>query len=108
MWLIAAANFTYLIGIALPSVAVWLLRRNEPDLARPYRAPRGTIVLGVGARPGWWLLTTVLGFEQFGLPDRARSGSTLAYSGAAAYAWRSGRTAGGRAAARSSARCTSS
>ncbi len=29
-WVIAAANLTYLIGICLPSVAVWLLRRNEP------------------------------------------------------------------------------
>jgi amino acid transporter len=36
--LIAAANFTYLIGIGMPSVAVWLLRRNEPNLERPYRA----------------------------------------------------------------------
>ena len=30
IWLIAAANFTYLIGICLPSVAVWLLRRDAP------------------------------------------------------------------------------
>ncbi len=34
-WLIASANFTYLIGIALPSVAVWLLRRNQPQMHRP-------------------------------------------------------------------------
>ena len=40
IWLVAAANFTYLIGIALPSVAVWLLRRDQPDMVRPYRAPR--------------------------------------------------------------------
>ncbi|MDQ1490530.1 MAG: hypothetical protein QOJ23_3044, partial [Actinomycetota bacterium] len=86
VWVIAAANFTYLIGIALPSVAVWLLRRNEPDRARPYRAPRGTIVLGV-ISGGVWLLTTVLGFEQFGLPT-VLFGLTLAYSGAAAFAWR--------------------
>ncbi|HEV7865418.1 MAG TPA: EAL domain-containing protein, partial [Acidimicrobiia bacterium] len=86
VWVIAAANFTYLIGIALPSVAVWLLRRNEPDRDRPYRAPRGTIVLGVGSA-GVWLLTTILGFEQFGLPT-VLFGLTLAYSGAAAYAWR--------------------
>ena len=66
-WMIAAANFTYLIGISLPSVAVLLLRRNEPERERPYRAPRGTIMLGVGA--GFvWLLATCLGFEQFGLP----------------------------------------
>ena len=50
VWMIAAANLTYLIGIALPSVAVWLLRRHSPDLHRPYRAPRGMIGLGL-SRP---------------------------------------------------------
>jgi len=85
-WMIAAANFTYLIGISLPSVAVLLLRRNEPDRARPYRAPRGTIVLGVGA--GFvWLLATCLGFEQFGLPTVLLS-LALAYAGSVFYAWR--------------------
>ena len=53
IWVIAAANLTYLIGIGLPSVAVWLLRRNAPDMARPYRAPRGTIGLGVVAAVAW-------------------------------------------------------
>src|SRR6201989_1619077 len=47
VWLIAAANFCYLISIGLPSIAVWLLRRNAPERERPYRAPRGTIGLGV-------------------------------------------------------------
>jgi diguanylate cyclase (GGDEF)-like protein len=94
VWVIAAANFTYLIGIALPSVAVWLLRRNEPDRDRPYRAPRGTIVLGV-LSAGVWLLTTMLGFEQFGLPT-VLFGLTLAYSGAAAFAWRKWRDNQGR------------
>src|SRR6202008_3035643 len=32
VWLIAAANFTYLIGIALPSVAVWLFGPHAPAL----------------------------------------------------------------------------
>jgi len=86
LWLIAAANFTYLIGIAMPNVAVWLLRRNEPEMARPYRAPRGTIVLGLSAA-GAWALTTVLGFQQFGLPT-VLAGIAFAYSGAALYAWR--------------------
>ena len=52
VWVIAAANFTYLIGIALPSVAVWLLRKNEPDRHRPYRAPRWTVGLRLHRRVG--------------------------------------------------------
>ena len=86
VWLIAAANFTYLIGIALPSVAVWLLRRDEPNLPRPYRAPRGTIVLGLGAAIIWGI-SALLGFEQFGLPTVV-IGLAFAYSGSALYAWR--------------------
>ena len=84
--LIAAANFTYLIGIGMPSVAVWLLRRNEPDLERPYRAPRGTIVLGLIVA-GVWASTTVLGFEQFGLPT-VIIGLGFAYVGSQFYGWR--------------------
>ncbi|MEO7731333.1 MAG: amino acid permease, partial [Kofleriaceae bacterium] len=93
IWVIAAANFTYLIGIALPSVGVWLLRRNEPDLPRPYRAPRGTIGLGLAAALGWGL-STVFGFEQFGLPT-VLFGLALAYSGALAYGFRQWRDRGG-------------
>ena len=87
LWMLAAANFTYLIGIGLPSVAVWLLRRNHPHQERAWRAPRGTIVLGVLAA-GAWLVATVLGFQQFGLPT-VLFGLTLAYSGSVFYAWRS-------------------
>ncbi|MDX6411307.1 MAG: hypothetical protein QOE91_823, partial [Gaiellaceae bacterium] len=85
-WVIAAANFTYLIGIGLPSIAVWLLRRNHPDMARPYRAPRGMVILGVAAA-GAWLVATVLGFQQFGLPT-VLAGLGLAYAGSTLYAWR--------------------
>ncbi|MGA2009469.1 MAG: amino acid permease [Solirubrobacteraceae bacterium] len=85
-WVIAAANLTYLIGIGLPSVAVWLLRRNAPEMPRLYRAPRGTIVLGVGAALVW-TLSTILGFEQFGMPT-VLAGLGLAYSGSVLYAWR--------------------
>ncbi|HTD79462.1 MAG TPA: HAMP domain-containing protein, partial [Chloroflexota bacterium] len=85
-WVIAAANLCYLIGIALPSVAVWLLRKNAPEMDRPYRAPRGTITLGLLAA-GAWGLATVLGFEQFGLPTVLAS-MALAYSGSALYALR--------------------
>ena len=86
IWLIAAANLTYLIGIALPSVAVWLLRKNEPARARPYRAPRGTIGLGIFAACAW-AATAVLGFQQFGLTT-VLIGVAFAYSGSVLYAWR--------------------
>jgi diguanylate cyclase (GGDEF)-like protein len=86
VWMIAAANLTYLIGIALPSVAVWLLRRHSPDLPRPYRAPRGTVGLGLVAA-SVWAVTAVLGFQQFGLPTVV-FGLALAYSGAALYSMR--------------------
>src|SRR5712691_9733920 len=85
-WVIAAANLTYLIGICLPSVAVWLLRRDAPEMLRPFRAPRGTIVLGLVAA-GVWGLSTMLGFEQFGLPT-VIAGVAMAYSGSALYALR--------------------
>ena len=86
IWLLAAANFTYLIGICLPNIAVWLLRRDAPDAERPWRAPIGTIGLGVAAALVW-LTSTLLGFEQFGLPTVV-FGLAMAYSGAALYAWR--------------------
>jgi diguanylate cyclase (GGDEF)-like protein len=86
LWVIAAANFCYLIAIGLPSIAVWLLRRDAPQMERPYRAPRGTVVLGVVAACGW-ALSTLLGFQQFGLPT-VLAGLGLAYSGSLAYAWR--------------------
>ena len=86
VWMIAAANFTYLIGICMPNIAAWLLRRDLPDAERPYRAPRGTIMLGVAAAC-IWLLSAILGFEQFGLPTVV-FGLALAYSGAGLYAWR--------------------
>ncbi len=84
--IIAAANFTYLIGICLPSIAAWLLRRNEPDRERPWRAPRGTIGLGLVAA-AFWAASTVFGFEQFGL-TYVLLGLVLAYSGSLAFAWR--------------------
>jgi len=86
IWLIAAANFTYLISIALPSLAVWLLRRDAPQMHRPYRAPRGTITLGLAAAIVW-SFSALLGFEQFGLTT-VLIGLAFAYSGSALYAWR--------------------
>ncbi len=86
IWLVAAANLTYLIGIALPSVAVWLLRRDCPNMERPYRARKGMVTFGLVSAIVWGI-STVLGFEQFGLPT-VLFGIMLAYSGAFFYAWR--------------------
>ena len=86
IWLIAAANFTYLISICLPNVAVWLLRKDHPDMPRPYRAPRGMIVAGLVASAIWGI-SAVLGFQQFGMKT-VLIGVLFAYSGAALYAWR--------------------
>ena len=70
----------------MPNIAAWLLRRDLPDAERPYRAPRGTIMIGVVAAC-IWLLSAVVGFQQFGLPTVV-FGLALAYSGAGLYAWR--------------------
>jgi diguanylate cyclase (GGDEF)-like protein/PAS domain S-box-containing protein len=85
-WVIAAANLCYLIGICLPSVAVWILRRNAPEIARPYRATHWGIRLGVLAAVAWGI-SALFGFQQYGLPA-VIFGITLAYAGAALYAWR--------------------
>lgn len=94
VWVIAAANFCYLIAICLPGIAVWLLRRNAPEMARPYRAPRGTIVLGVVAA-GVWGLSTILGFQQFGLPT-VLVGLGLAYAARSSLPRECGVTAAAR------------
>ena len=86
IWLVAAANFTYLIGIGMPSIAVWLLRRDAPEMPRPFRASPAMIRLGALAAVVWGI-ATVLGFQQFGLPTVV-AGIGLAYSGSALYAWR--------------------
>jgi diguanylate cyclase (GGDEF)-like protein len=86
IWMIAAANFTYLISVCMPNVAAWLLRRDLADAERPYRAPRGAIALGLIAA-SVWLMTAILGFQQFGLPT-VLFGLALAYSGGFLYAWR--------------------
>ncbi|MEA2677704.1 MAG: hypothetical protein QOJ81_1845, partial [Chloroflexota bacterium] len=86
VWVIAAANFCYLIGIGMPSLAVWLLRRNAPERERLYRAPRGTVTLGALAACVW-LVATFLGLQQFGLPTVIAS-LGMAYSGSLAYCWR--------------------
>ncbi|MEY4763173.1 MAG: hypothetical protein RLZZ200_3029, partial [Pseudomonadota bacterium] len=87
VWLIAATNFTYVFGgLVMPSIAVWLLRRDAPDAFRPWRAPRGMIVIGVGVA-SIWALTALLGFQQYGM-GTVIIGLVFAYSGSALYLWR--------------------
>jgi diguanylate cyclase (GGDEF)-like protein/PAS domain S-box-containing protein len=84
LWLIAATNFTYVFGgLFLPSVAVWLLRRNAPDAPRLYRAPKGAVRLGIFAA-GAWVATVIFGFQQFGL-NTIIVGLIFATSGAVFY-----------------------
>jgi signal transduction histidine kinase/DNA-binding response OmpR family regulator len=85
-WLRGAANFAYLIGIFLPSLAVWLLRRDQPDAARLYTAPGQMLNLGLGAGLVW-MLAALLGAEQFGLSIIV-VGLAGAYSGAGVFAVR--------------------
>ena len=86
IWLVAAANFTYLIGIGLPNVAVWLLRRNQATAERPYRASDAMIIIGLAAS-AIWSVSAVLGFQQFGMRT-VLIGVLFAYSGSVLYAWR--------------------
>ena len=87
IWLIAATNFTYVFGgLVMPSVAVWLLRRDAPNAIRLWRAPKGTIALGVIAAT-IWAITALLGFQQFGL-STVIVGLIFAYSGSVLYIWR--------------------
>ena len=87
LWLVAATNFTYVFGgLVMPSIAVWLLRRDAPDAARPWRAPRGAIGMGVCAA-AVWATTALLGFQQYGL-STVIVGLVFAYSGSVLYLWR--------------------
>ena len=86
VWLQGAANFAYLIGLFLPGLAVWLLRRDRPDAPRPWRAPRGMVGVCLAASLAW-LVIAVLGSQQFGLPTIVL-GIVMAYSGAALFALR--------------------
>ena len=60
-------------------------RTNRKHM-RPYRAPRGMIVLGLIAAT-IWIISAVLGFQQFGMKT-VLIGVLFAYSGSALYAWR--------------------
>ena len=45
--LLASANVGYFACVILALMAAWMMRRSEPDLARPFRAPRGAVGLGL-------------------------------------------------------------
>jgi hypothetical protein len=60
----ALALLSNALALSMPVlIAAWLLRRDMPDAERPYRAPRGTIMLGVFAACVW-LVSAILGFQQ--------------------------------------------
>lgn len=85
-WLIAASSFLYLLSIALASVAVWLLRQNQPLASRPYRAPDVFIYLGLCSAV-IWIGATVLGFRQYGLEGMI-IGICLSFIAIPFYLWR--------------------
>lgn len=85
-WFLAAVSFEYVLCLVFASIAVWLLRRHAPDLPRLYRAPRGFIGLGLVAAFAW-IVCTVFGFQQFGLPTIVAS-ILFAFSGLILYFWR--------------------
>ena len=61
LWMIAAANFTYLISICMPNIAVWLLRRDQPRCrAALPGAPRNDR-RSASVAAAIWLLTAILG-----------------------------------------------
>ena len=45
--LLASANVGYFVCLILALVAAWMMRRTAPGLARPFRAPRGAVGLGL-------------------------------------------------------------
>lgn len=45
--LLASANVGYFVCLILALVATWMMRRSAPGLARPFRAPRGAVGLGL-------------------------------------------------------------
>lgn len=85
-WFLAAVSFEYVLCLVFASVAVWLLRKDMPEKPRLYRAPKGFITLGLVAA-GIWILTTIFGFQQFGLSTMI-AGIAFAFTGIALYFWR--------------------
>ena len=67
VFLLAAFNFAYLIGISLPCIAVCLLRNNEPNKDRPFRCSNAMVGGGLIAA-SYWGISAVLGLQAFGMP----------------------------------------
>ena len=45
--LLASANVGYFVCLILALMAAWMMRSTAPGLARPFRAPRGAVGLGL-------------------------------------------------------------
>lgn len=61
LWLINAGSFGVVLGYALVALSFLRLRRQEPEMSRPYRVPRGSLV-------GWLALSLCVGLILLFLP----------------------------------------
>jgi diguanylate cyclase (GGDEF)-like protein/PAS domain S-box-containing protein len=93
---LAASALAYLISIGLCSAAPWLLRRDAPTMARPFRVPKPILFLGCLAAC-CWLFACVFGLAQYGGISTALLGFLVVLSGSGLLAIRrwSDKTSGG-------------
>ncbi len=61
VWLIDAGSFAVVIAYGLVALSFLVLRRREPDMARPYRAGRGNGI-------GWVALACAVGIALLFMP----------------------------------------
>ena len=85
-WMVAAMALSYLVSVNVPNFAVLVMRRNEPYRLRPFTSLTFFVYTGVAASCVW-LLSAVLGFQQFGMPTILCSVIAI-YSGIVLYTTR--------------------
>lgn len=81
IWLVAAANFDYIIFLAVASIAVYII--STVDYKTTKIGPISdafAVYIGLLAA-GIWIITTIFGFQQFGI-TRVIIGIAFAYAGA--------------------------
>lgn len=91
VWLMAATNFDYLICISVASIMAYLVfHENHADDSLANSFPQNHHEFGVSLgllAAGFWILTTLLGFQQFGLPT-VIIGIIFAFSGVLLFIYR--------------------